>query len=310
MALVLVSSAVTAHFLFGTLVVVNLPRLHRRFGVPRTIGGAALTAIGVLGWATAKEPWQLFAAALATGGGWVTMGAVAINALIATWYERARPVALAKAYNGASVGGVIFSPLWVALIAYSGFAGAAVIVGGVMILVATTLAYTVFAETPERLGQRPDGDAPGANAPRVTSPHARPLPGAKLWRDRRFLTLAAGMAAGLFAQIGLVAHLFNLFVPAMGAQNAGLTMGLATACAIALTVRVDVHDAPSAEVVTRTPRAIVLLAAASLSGLALLALEVIWFRFIVLFIFASSLAFALMLAVVAQVEFTARMFRG
>ena len=27
-------------------------------------------------------------------------------------------VALAKAYNGASVGGVIFSPLWVALIAF------------------------------------------------------------------------------------------------------------------------------------------------------------------------------------------------
>ena len=41
------------------------------------------------------------------------------------------------------------------------------------------------------------------------------------------------MAAGLFAQIGLIAHLFSLLVPAMGAQRAGLTMGLATACAIA-----------------------------------------------------------------------------
>ena len=83
------------------------------------------------------------------------------------------------------------------------------------------------------LGQLPDGDASGTPASSVTSPHARPLPGTRLWRDRGFLTLAAGMAAGLFAQIGLIAHLYSLLVPAMGAQMAGLTMGSATACAIA-----------------------------------------------------------------------------
>ena len=41
------------------------------------------------------------------------------------------------------------------------------------------------------------------------------------------------MALGLFAQIGLVAHLFSLLVPALGAQQAGLAMGLVTAVAIA-----------------------------------------------------------------------------
>src|SRR5205085_6510021 len=40
------------------------------------------------------------------------------------------------------------------------------------------------------------------------------------------------------------------------------------------------------------------LAAAFLSGFALLALEVLWFRVVILFNFASSLAFAMMLAVV------------
>ena len=53
-----------------------------------------------------------------------------------------------------------------------------------------------------------------------------------MWRDRRFLTLAGGMALGLFAQIGLLAHLFSLLVPIMGTQFAGITMGFATACAI------------------------------------------------------------------------------
>jgi hypothetical protein len=37
---------------------------------------------------------------------------------------------------------------------------------------------------------------------------------------------------GLFAQIGLTALLFSLLVPALGAQQAGLAMGLATAMAI------------------------------------------------------------------------------
>jgi cyanate permease len=41
------------------------------------------------------------------------------------------------------------------------------------------------------------------------------------------------MACGLFAQIGLLAHLFSLLVPPLGEQAAGILMGLATASAIA-----------------------------------------------------------------------------
>lgn len=233
-SLTLVSSAVTLHYLFGALVVAQLPRLHRRFGVgPTAAVGAAITALGVLGWATSAEPWQLFGSALASGGGWVTMGAVAVNAAIAPWYVRTRPMALAKAYNGASIGGVIFSPLWVALISCAGFTAAACMVGVVMVSVVAALAHAVFTQSPELLGQRPDDDSPGTTAVSVTSGHARTLHGRPLWHDRRFATLALGMAVGLFAQIGLIAHLFSLLVPAMGARFAGLAMGFATACAIA-----------------------------------------------------------------------------
>jgi hypothetical protein len=58
------------------------------------------------------------------------------------------------------------------------------------------------------------------------------LPGLLLWSDLKFLTIAAGMALGLFAQIGLVVHLFSLLVPALGASRAGLAMGLVTLMAI------------------------------------------------------------------------------
>jgi MFS family permease len=231
--LALVSTAVTLHFLVGAIFAANLPRLYARFGVPGiTKAGAVSLAAGVTGWAVAQEPWQLLAATLLSGAGWIAMSAAAINAIIAPWFQRARPAALSMAYNGASIGGVVFSPLWVAAIGLVGFPVAAAVIGMVTAVAVWILADLVFSKTPQQMGLTPDGDAPGV-VTGVTSPSAKPLPGALLWRDIGFITLAAGMALGLFAQIGLLAHLFSLLVPALGAQSAGLALGGATAAAIA-----------------------------------------------------------------------------
>ncbi|WP_206664614.1 MFS transporter [Dankookia rubra] len=228
----LVSAAVTCHFLLGALLVANLPALHRRIGVAgATRLGGGLSALGVAGWALAAAPWQLFLATVASGAGWAMTGAAAINAMVSPWFVRRRPAALAMAYNGASVGGVLLSPLWVALIGALGFPLAAGAVGGVMALALWLLAGRYFAQGPAVLGQQPDGDDAGVVAARTPSPYA-PLPGRSLWRNRRFVTLALGTSIGLFAQIGLIAHLFSLLVAPFGAQPAGCAAGLATACAI------------------------------------------------------------------------------
>lgn len=233
-SLPVVSAAVTTHFLFGAIMVANLPRLYRRFGVGAITKLAALSlAVGVVGWAVAAAPWQLFAATLFSGAGWVAMSAAAVNAILSPWFVRKRPAALATAYNGASIGGVIFSPLWVAAIALSGFPLAAALIGVAMVIVVFVLAHVYFSKTPDAMGLAPDGDEPGGPLASVTSAKARPLPGALLVRDFRFITLAAGMALGLFAQVGLFAHLFSLIVPALGAQGAGLLMGGATVAAVA-----------------------------------------------------------------------------
>ncbi len=231
--LALVSTAVTVHFLIGAVVVANLPALHRRFGIPTvTKAGAILLAVGVFGWASATAPWQLFGATLLSGAGWVTIGVAAINAIVAPWFIRGRPTALAMAYNGGNIGGVVFSPLWAAAIGAFGFPAAAAAIGLVMAITIWILADLVFSRTPQQMGLIPDGDEPGAQTASVTSPAATPLPGILLWSDRKFLTIAAGMALGLFAQIGLVVHLYSLLVPALGASQAGLAMGLVTLMAI------------------------------------------------------------------------------
>jgi hypothetical protein len=231
--LALVSSAVTVHFLVGAVAGGSLPAVYRRFGAAAVSKAAALSlAAGAFGWA-ATAPWQLFGAALLSGAGWAAMSAAAINGIVSPWFVRTRPAALAMAYNGGSIGGVVFSPLWVTAIGVLGFPLAAAAIGLVMALVIWVLADRMFSRSPRQMGLRPDGDAAGAPAATVTLPHARTLPGARLWRDAKFLTLAAGMAFGLFAQIGLTAHLFSLLTPALGAQQAGWAMGLATALAIA-----------------------------------------------------------------------------
>jgi hypothetical protein len=226
----LVSAAVTSHFLLGAVVVANLAALHQRFGIVAVTRAAAVaSALGFLGWALAAEPWQLFAATLVSGFGWAATGGAAINAMVSPWFAQRRSAALSMAYNGASFGGILFSPLWVALIAALGFAGAAALVGGAMVLALWFLSARYLAPTPASLGQRPDGGAVGTE----TSPGPAMLPGRAMWLDRRFVTLAAGASLGLFAQIGLIAHLFSLLIPALGAQGAGFAAGLATVCAIA-----------------------------------------------------------------------------
>ena len=174
--------------------------------VVETRGWAVGLALGTEGWALAAAPWQLSAATLFSAVGWAGTGAMA--------------------YNGASVGGVLFSPVWVFLIALSGFPEAAMIVGIVLVCTLCALSARYFSVTPQDLGTVPDGeaatvisDAAGAEKPT--------LPGRALWTNRGFLTYMAGFSFGLFAQIGIIAHLFSLLVPALGTQGAGFATGFA-----------------------------------------------------------------------------------
>jgi MFS family permease len=218
----LISAAITTHFLLGAIVVANLASLHRRFGLPAvTRAGATLTALGLLGWALASEPWQLFVATPLSGAGWAMTSGAALNAMVSPWFTRRRPAALSMAFNGASTGGVIFSPLWVVLIGSLGFVWAAALTALTVTTTVWLLAGRFFAQNPAEMGLLPDGTTAISDGPTpVTYVPAQPIGPAGPWRERRFTTLVAGAALGLFAQIGLVAQLFSLLVPALGEAGA------------------------------------------------------------------------------------------
>ena len=61
---------------------------------------------------------------------------------------------------------------------------------------------------------------------------ARPTPRAQLFRQPRFVTISFAFALGLFAQIGLVAHLIARLAPDFGSGPAALAISVITLCAV------------------------------------------------------------------------------
>lgn len=224
-----ISTAITAHFLLSAFVIACLPDVHHRLGIARTTFlGALLTAAGLILWSSAREPWHLFVAAIPSGAGWAMTSGAALNAMVARWFDRDRPSAIALAFNGASVGGVLFVPMWVYLIRALGFPSAALVVGGCMVVMVGYLCVNFLAKSPEGMGLAADGNTLHQAQARPKRRRTR----IEIIRSRRFITISAAFSLGLFAQIGLLAHLVARLTPVLGIEHAGFLVSLATICAV------------------------------------------------------------------------------
>ena len=116
-----------------------------------------------------------------------------------------------------SIGGAVFTPLWVALIGWIGFPGAAGPIGAVMVGVLWIIAGRYLSATPQALGLPPDGSTGAVGHRQGLAPKVGL---GALARDRRFVTLSVVFAFGLFAQIGLMSHLMTGLAPVFGSGDA------------------------------------------------------------------------------------------
>jgi MFS family permease len=225
-----VSGAVTVHFLFSALLILYLADAHERFGLAAvTRAGIVAFALGVLGWSHAAEPWQVYVAALLTGAGWAATSGAAVNAFVAPWFVADRARALSHAYNGASIGGVVFTPVWVLLIDRLGFAGATVLVSSLLVLVLWPLIGRVLGATPLQRGVNTDGAAFA-----VAAPNADVAPSSRrdLLGDWQFMSLSVAFSIGIFAQMGLITHMVLRVAPVLGDFGGAFALSLATFAAI------------------------------------------------------------------------------
>ena len=229
----IIATGITVHFLVSAVLVARLPEAHRRFGIA-TVTQAGVVALvgGMCGWSLAPSPGFLFIAAILSGAGWAATSGAAIIAMVSPWFERRRAIALGHALNGASVGGVLFAPLWVALIAAIGFTPAVAMVGLVTLALLLPLTWRYLRPTPGTLGVAPDGDLLLSTWRAVVPLQHRPIRIAALLSNRRFTTLAIAFALGMFAQVGVVAHLVTRLAPLVGAVDAAIAISLATGSAV------------------------------------------------------------------------------
>jgi MFS family permease len=225
--------AITLHFLVSAILVAKLPEAHHRFGIAlTTFVGVVALAFGILCWSVALVPWQLFAAAGVSGVGWAATSGAAIIAMVSPWFDRRRPLALGHALNGASAGGIVFAPLWVVLIARIGYAPAIALVGVVMCAVLVPLIWRYLRPTPASLGLAPDGAGIAVNEQHSVRTACPRVSLGQLFRRRSFATLSVSFALGMFAQVGVVAHLVTHLAPILGIAEAAGALSVITASAV------------------------------------------------------------------------------
>ncbi len=215
-----ISGASTLSLLLSNILVVFTNELVARLGLKR------LVLLGLLGFAAsmvllacATELWQLYVAFTLMSLGWIGMGTVAIATIVSGWFEQRRGLAISLAFNGASCGGVVVTPLLVLLVERVGFTAAVLISTAIMlaILLPVIVAW---------IGPRAQSAAP-ATAPSqiaATGEASR----AAIVRRWAFWTITVGFALALTAQVGVIVHLIVLLEPKLGRANAGFAVSLMT----------------------------------------------------------------------------------
>jgi len=228
-----ISLAITVYYVLGASLTAFVGDAFERFGPCRVVSVAVgALGLGVLALPLLERPWQLFVAFGVMAVGWAATSGAAINTLVAPWFDRKRGLAVSIAMNGAAAGGVVIVPLWATLIAARGFATAALVMVGAMMLIVLPLIARYLHRGPEVMGLRPDGALAGPGDP-ARRPETMPaLPRRELLRSIHFWTISAPFALGLLAQVGFITHQVAYLTPRLGAARAALTLSLTTLAAI------------------------------------------------------------------------------
>lgn len=202
------TSGATAVF-FAVAGVVNLPiasLLARRD--PRWVitAGALLAGVSTALLGRVGQLWQLYAVYALFGAGFAACGLVPGITVVTRWFARRRALALSVASTGLSAGGILLTPLSAALTTRYGLAAVTPWLGAAFVLGIVPVALALVRGDPVAFGLRPDGDqaVPGAEPAAAGTPFREAL------GSRFFLAVTSAYVLIFAAQVGGMAHLFNL----------------------------------------------------------------------------------------------------
>lgn len=228
-----ISTAVTFSFLVNAACLTSVGTLTARFGArPAILIGAAAMAIALAGLGYFSQAWAIFLMFAFLGVGRACLSATTISTTLAPWFERHQGRAVSTALLGASVGGMIATPLLLGGIALYGVTPAFVLAGLVSAALLLPVALWV-RRTPQEIGLLPDG-APAASTASVGQPAMWTLKGALATHHIRTQLVAFALAQS--AQVGFLSHHVSIVAPHLG--DAGASLAVSTAALAAFGGRI------------------------------------------------------------------------
>ncbi len=266
----LVSIAITAGQLVHAASLMTVGSSTARHG-PRPViaaGGLLMAATAIaLAWTT--QAWQVFGAFILLGLGRACLSTTSISNTLAPWFERHQGRVVSLALMGASVAGMIGTPLLMLGIASQGFSHTMLMAAAFSLLSLLPLAFFVLRHRPQDMGLLPDGEPPliatlGATALAPVRKWSR----TEAMATRQFRTVVIGFGLALMVQSGFLVHHVTMVFPVLGAGGAALAVSAAAMSAflgrVALARYADRVD------VRLVSGGVLLLSTFSLSALALL----------------------------------------
>ena len=154
-----------------------------------------------------EQVWQVYVVYALFGAGFAASSLVPGTTLVTRWFSRRRSIALSVASTGLSAGGVLLTPLVATLIDDHELSTVAPYLGLALVLGVVPVTAVLLRPSPQALGLQPDGDP----APPPGSPTASlGALSAEALRTRFFAAVTLAHLLAMMAQVGGIAHLFNL----------------------------------------------------------------------------------------------------
>lgn len=239
------AGVMSALLLYNLTIAVTSPVVGRavdRYGARAVMGaGACVMGVALVAAGLSRELWQYAAAWGLLGAGVSGLGFIPASALLFRWFRRRRGLATGIMGVGIGAGGFVIAPITGGvLIPQVGWRMAFFALAGGLLALAVPLVLLVLRESPESIGQRPDGleEAEEGGAAHSGNPAGElgRVPGLTLKeaaRVPRFWVLAASLICFGFAMNAVfqnhVPHLQDIGFPVAAAASALSVVGIGSA---------------------------------------------------------------------------------
>lgn len=225
----LFSSAVTVSYLVSAACLIRVGTATARWGPKPVIAtGTGILALTVTALVFYELGWQVFIVFAGMGVGRSCLSVTSISTTLAPWFERHQGRTVSTALLGASVGGMIGTPLLLAAMAEFGIARGLALTGAALLVVVLPVVVFVFKQRPESLGLLPDGaEASTVSVTNVVASWSRK----SAMATRPFNSQMIAFALGLMVQIGFLSHHVSIVTAPLGEHVASIAVSSAVLAA-------------------------------------------------------------------------------